>query len=269
MEVISREAAKAAGLKFFFTGKPCRNGHIAERYMTGWACVECSREYQKLPKEDRPKRPFKMGARDAAKANGLVRYNIGKPCKNGHLTGRYVSNGYCVTCTLEKAAVWEKSNWKKVSGKKRGYQEKWFASNPKYRTEYYHKNSERVLERRRATYEENSEVIKARHKIYRDNNPHKMAAYAGRRRASERRAQPGWLTREHRSEMEAVYAEARRLTESTGVTHHVDHIVPLRGKTVCGLHVPWNLQVLTAKDNIRKSNKLKCDIDRIRGRGPG
>lgn len=61
---------------------------------------------------------------------------------------------------------------------------------------------------------------------------------------------------EHRDEIAEFYKQSRRLTDETGILHHVDHIVPLNGENVCGLHVPWNLQVLTASDNISKSNKI-------------
>lgn len=75
------------------------------------------------------------------------------------------------------------------------------------------------------------------------------------RQAQKLNATPRWLSDEQLAEINALYARSSQMTRETGVVHHVDHIVPLRGKTVCGLHVPWNLQVITAAENLQKSNK--------------
>lgn len=85
-------------------------------------------------------------------------------------------------------------------------------------------------------------------------NKAKRLAKGGRRRAYENKAaifgkSYDWL-------ISLLYEEAKILEEVTGEKHHVDHITPLRGKTVCGLHVPWNLRVIKAVDNIRKGNRL-------------
>lgn len=74
------------------------------------------------------------------------------------------------------------------------------------------------------------------------------------RNAAKLKAMPGWLTREDKKAISVVYAEAALATAQTGVPHDVDHIMPLRGKALCGLHVPWNLQVLPAHKNREKSN---------------
>ena len=65
---------------------------------------------------------------------------------------------------------------------------------------------------------------------------------------------PLWLSEFQKKEMENFYWLAKDLEKVTGGIYHVDHIVPLQGKNVCGLHVPWNLQVLPADINMKKSN---------------
>lgn len=86
-----------------------------------------------------------------------------------------------------------------------------------------------------------------------------------KRRASKLMAKPKWLTKQHIRDMVNIYKESKLKNKESGIEHHVDHIIPLQGKTVCGLHVPWNLQILTRDENLKKSNKLiigdlKCHL---------
>lgn len=74
------------------------------------------------------------------------------------------------------------------------------------------------------------------------------------RNAARLKATPNWLTSEQRKSIRNAYAQSSFKTAKTGVPHEVDHIVPLRGKLVCGLHVPWNLRVIEAYRNRQKSN---------------
>ena len=79
------------------------------------------------------------------------------------------------------------------------------------------------------------------------------------RKRRNRKATPKWLTKEQKQQIVDTYELMRDCRAVTGEDYHVDHIVPLRGKNICGLHVPWNLQVLPAYVNINKSNNM-CDI---------
>lgn len=80
-------------------------------------------------------------------------------------------------------------------------------------------------------------------------NPHLNAEKSSKYRADKKAGTPKWVDR---SALAEFFKEAACLTKTTGVKHEVDHVVPLRGGFVSGLHVPWNLQILTKKQNILK-----------------
>jgi 5-methylcytosine-specific restriction endonuclease McrA len=81
----------------------------------------------------------------------------------------------------------------------------------------------------------------------------KIAAAKSAHKALKTMAMPNWVDK---NEIAKIYMECRRLTILTGIPHHVDHIYPLHHKRMCGLHVPWNLQILTAHANMAKGNRI-------------
>ena len=84
----------------------------------------------------------------------------------------------------------------------------------------------------------------------------KDCAKSIRRYAAKLKRIPKGLTKEDHIKIQEFYNEAARLTREKGESHHVDHIFPMQGENISGLHVPWNLQVLTGTENTKKGNKL-------------
>lgn len=125
-----------------------------------------------------------------------------------------------------------------------------------YKQDYFVRNKDTMVAKNREWRIRN--IVKSRDysRVWREANPEKCAAKRARRRAVELRATPDWLTQNQLDAIIHLYWKARVCRLSTGQIHDVDHIVPLRGKRVCGLHIPWNLQVLTAEANNAKGNKL-------------
>ena len=88
---------------------------------------------------------------------------------------------------------------------------------------------------------------------YKDRTPEqkgKWVAYVVARQKRIKKATPAWTDL---TAIKQFYIEAQRLTQETGIPHEVDHIIPIKGKLVSGLHVPANLQILTEKENQTKS----------------
>ena len=105
-------------------------------------------------------------------------------------------------------------------------------------------------------HKQHSHEIKIKSREYRQTHKPKRAAQEAKRRTTKLQATPPWLTAQHLADIEKFYVEAARLQAIDGIKRHVDHVYPLQGKAVCGLHVPWNLQVLTATENCKKHNKV-------------
>lgn len=117
-------------------------------------------------------------------------------------------------------------------------------------------NKERIAELNRAWYERNREDQLEKAKTRRKDNRASRNFYNATRHAIKLRASPPWLTADHKRQIKSMYKLSEKLTQETGIRYNVDHIHPLQCKDCCGLHVPWNLTVITARENSRKRNKL-------------
>lgn len=188
----------------------------------------------------------------------------------------------CTICKIEK----ESSNFRKDKQKRDGLR----SSCKLCEKDKYNKNKEYHRKRTREYYSKNSEICRDKSREWRKNNPEKVKAQKKRnyekhkehykqykkeyhknrwendeqyrinsrqnchnRRKALKQATPEWSDS---LEISKIYERARDISIKTGVQMHVDHIIPLRGENVCGLHIAENLQILTAEDNITKSNKL-------------
>ena len=122
--------------------------------------------------------------------------------------------------------------------------------------EYRKKENERTLAWYHANFEKNKDKKNARNRAWRANNKGIINFHTNKRYTAKKQRLPIWLTKENELQIKAMYMLASFLNKSTGVQWHVDHIIPLQGKNVSGLHVPENLQVIQGSLNNRKSNKF-------------
>lgn len=187
--------------------------------------------------------------RAEARAAGVSHYFTGEPCKHGHIAPRK-TKGVCVECL--------RVEWAKAA---------------ETRAEYFaaYNCREDVKDRKNAWYQENREQVIAAaatrpahvkreyQQAWKERNLVWTRADTKARRRKHRQATPLWLSRRQKSETRQLYQIAITMTQTTGEQYVVDHIYPLRSDVVCGLHVPWNLRVVTQAENLQKSNSLPPD----------
>lgn len=188
--------------------------------------------------------------RKTAQATGATHYFTGLPCKRGHIALRR-TKGSCVACDREDTLA--------AAGGRAAYFEQYNKSEAgrKAKKDYYAANREVVIARAAARPAEEKRRNKHQWKL---NNPELLAADRKNRRRKHRDASPAWLSVADKEAMRATYRMAMQLSKTTGTPYVVDHIVPLRHPLVCGMHVPWNLQVMTREENLKKSNKHDFDV---------
>ena len=165
-------------------------------------------------------------SRKEAKLLGLKQYYT-VPCKNGHDSPRRTTSGECIQCRAVALLKWRQANPQKVSEHNK--------------TQY-------------KQYELNKEAWHNRNKKYTKANPDKVLSRVRQYQLAKRKCIPKWVGKEELFLIREVYALAALRTNMFGFSWHVDHIVPIRGKYVSGLHSIENLQVIPAVDNIKKSN---------------
>lgn len=121
------------------------------------------------------------------------------------------------------------------------------------RAAYREANREKQREYNKEYYQANKEGLIASVSEWQALNKAKVTGYKKKNKVSRKKGHIA-LSKADEQKILDFYWLAKDLQAVTGEVYHVDHIVPLCGKTICGLHVPWNLQVLPADVNIRKSN---------------
>jgi len=105
-------------------------------------------------------------------------------------------------------------------------------------------------------YHQDVEISRAKQRMRQKQNLHIFAANQAARRAAKLERTPKWLDAAACAELDFTYEYCAALRKC-GLDYHVDHVVPLQGNLVSGLHVPWNLQVIHAQDNIAKNNRFE------------
>lgn len=218
--VVSLTEARELGLSHYFTGVPCKNGHLSERSVKEHKCLDCVRDRKRASRAANPEHHRK-----------LIRSFVERH-PDYYRQQREKNPEACRAATRR---------WKER------YPER--ARESQRRTDARPDRKAKKIGAIKAKYAVNPEPMRAANRAWRKRNSAAVRALNAKRHAAKLQRTPAWA--DHAA-IRAVYEESARLTKETGIQHHVDHIVPLQGETVCGLHVAENLRVITATENMKK-----------------
>lgn len=247
MKSVSKKEANEQGLKFFFTGIPCKNGHVAERRVDNGDCVDCARDRAARRLADKKDECLARAAEYRKNNREMLRVKASEYYKNN----------------TEKAAqsrrAYVEKNAEKIKVQQAAYRSKNKGKAKEYKAAYYLKNKAKIIADSVQRKRDNPQSARDSSKRYRKNHPKKVYALTRLKQAEKAQRVPSWLTPDDLWLMREIYDLAALRTELTQVKWEVDHIVPLRGRLVSGLHVPTNLRVVTQKENRYKSDQWNPD----------
>lgn len=192
----------------------------------------------------------KQTPRKAAISEGRSRYFTGIACPRGHVSERMVSTRACCTCIEEKMSAWRSANPDKVNAQKREYCKANAEKVKAWKSAEQKRNKDAANARKRKYAAANPGKARAATKAWRDANPGKCTAKQARRRAAVLQRTPAWADQDL---MSSIY-ELARIYRDAGLDVEVDHVIPLQGKLVSGLHVQDNLQIIQSLVNKSKCN---------------
>lgn len=176
-------------------------------------------------------------------------------CKSCGGSSFYKKSGACTSCAKAACRKYYQANKARLKKKANKY----YLENKEValsRVRLYRSTASGSVRRtNQKYYKANKDNRLAYIKQWRKANPDKVIFYSGLRRSKINNATPSWLSASDKATIFGFYVMAKRLTSCLGIKYHVDHIYPLKGKTSCGLHVPWNLQVIPECINLSKNNR--------------
>lgn len=194
-------------------------------------------------------KPLILTPLQIAKTKGEKHYFTGKPCPAGHVANRSTRSRACVVCDQLRVETYKAAHRDVLLEKKR-----------ERAKQYAKENYAHVRAVAKKAYDNRSPeqiAVALKHaKAWRDKNKERVLSWTRKRQADKLQRTPAWLTEDDHWMIEQAYELASLRTEIFGFPWHVDHVLPLRGKMVSGLHVPTNLQVIPGVENLRKGNRL-------------